>query len=214
MYFLKKKGSTIQEADARAMLEIIERGIERSDKIINDLLDYAREMYLELQVQQVQEILMDALALVGVPEKVNVVNSISDGITIRMDKNKMERVFINLINNGVDAMPKGGTMTISCKRVNSRVEISFADTGVGIPEEIRSKLFSPLVTTKAQGMGFGLAICKRIIEAHGGTITVETAKGKGTIFMVTLPIEHGSEVGVGKVWINVQESLLSTMMKA
>ncbi len=214
MYFLKKKGSTIQEADARAMLEIIERGIERSDKIINDLLDYAREMYLELLVQQVQEILMDALALVGVPEKVNVVNSISDGITIRLDKNKMERVFINLINNGVDAMPKGGTMTISCKQVNSRVEISFADTGVGILEEIRSKLFSPLVTTKAQGMGFGLAICKRIIEAHGGTITVETAKGKGTIFMVTLPIEHGSEVGGGKVWINVQESLLSTMMKA
>jgi signal transduction histidine kinase len=75
-------------------------------------------------------------------------------------------------------------------------------------------LFSPLVTTKAQGMGFGLAICKRIIEAHGGTISVETATGKGSTFKVTLPIERSSEVGGERVWIKQQESSLSTTTRA
>jgi signal transduction histidine kinase len=69
------------------------------------------------------------------------------------------------------------------------VEISFADTGTGIPEETMQKLFTPLFTTKAQGMGFGLAICKRIIEAHGGTITVKTELNKGTTFTIALPIK-------------------------
>jgi signal transduction histidine kinase len=75
------------------------------------------------------------------------------------------------------------------------------------------KLFSPLFTTKAQGMGFGLAICKRIIEAHGGTIKVKTTKNKGTTFTVTLPIEPKHEIGGENTWINIPESSLLTTMK-
>ena len=93
------------------------------------------------------------------------------------------------------------------------LEISFADTGTGISDEVMPKLFSPLFTTKAQGMGFGLAICKRIIEAHGGKITVKTAKGKGTTFTVTLPIEPKLEIGGEKIWINMPKSSLSMMTK-
>ena len=76
----------------------------------------------------------------------------------------------------------------SCQR-SDLVEITFADTGKGIPAEVLPKLFTPLFTTKAQGMGFGLAICKRIIEVHGGTIKVETAKDKGTKFTINLPVK-------------------------
>ena len=87
------------------------------------------------------------------------------------------------------------------------MEISFADTGKGISEEILSKIFTPLFTTKAQGMGFGLAICKRIIEAHGGVIGVESEVNKGTTFKVALPIKP--RMGLNeKTWINVPESLL------
>ncbi|MGO8807712.1 MAG: ATP-binding protein [Candidatus Bathyarchaeia archaeon] len=68
------------------------------------------------------------------------------------------------------------------------IKISFEDTGIGIPEETLRKLFTPLFTTKAQGMGFGLAICKRIIEAHGGIIKVKTAINKGTTFTISLPM--------------------------
>ena len=74
------------------------------------------------------------------------------------------------------------------------MEISFSDNGEGIPEEVLPKLFSPLFTTKAQGMGFGLAICKRIVEAHNGTIAVKSVRGRGTTFTLTLPIELKLEV--------------------
>src|SRR5208283_2876865 len=129
------------------------------------------------------------------------------------DSDKIKRVFINLIKNAVDAMPNGGKITIDSKEVNGSLEISFADTGTGISDEVMPKLFSPLFTTKAQGMGFGLAICKRIIEAHGGKIMVKTAKSKGTTFTVTLPIEPKLEIGGEKIWINMPKSSLSMMTK-
>jgi len=111
-------------------------------------------------------------------------------------------------------MPNGGSVTIDSKKVNSSIRISVSDTGTGIPDEVLPKLFSPLFTTKAQGMGFGLAICKRIVDAHEGRITVETAKGKGTTFTVTLPIKPELEVGGEKFWINMPESLSLTTTKA
>jgi len=150
VYFLKKKGATIPETEAKAMLEIIEKGIDHSDKIINDLLDYAREIHLELQTRSPRKLLTESLTLISVPEKVKIINNIPDELSVRIDQNKMERVFINLVKNAIDAMPNGGTITINCKQTNDNVEVSFADTGEGIPEEILPKLFSPLFTTKAQ----------------------------------------------------------------
>ena len=190
VYFLKKKGASIKEEQAKTMLETIESGVAHSDKIINDLLDYARNIHLELEVDSVRNVLIDALTVVRIPENVQVLNAVPEEPTIRVDKNKIERVFINLVKNAIDAMPNGGTITISCKQANDKFEITFADTGTGIPEEIIPKIFSPLFTTKAQGMGFGLSICKRIIEAHGGVIGVESEVNKGTKFTVTLPIKH------------------------
>jgi signal transduction histidine kinase len=90
-----------------------------------------------------------------------------------------------ICKNAVDAMPKGGVLTLGGRRVSDSFEFTVTDTGIGIPEEVMPKLFAPLVTTKAQGMGFGLAICKRIVEAHDGAITVASIKGKGTTFTVT-----------------------------
>jgi signal transduction histidine kinase len=87
-------------------------------------------------------------------------------------------------------MPEGGQLTINSYNKKDYCEIDFSDTGVGISQEQLSKLFYPLFTTKAQGMGFGLAICKRIIEAHKGTITVTSTIGKGTTFTIKLPLEH------------------------
>ncbi len=189
VYLLKKKGTSIKEEQAKELLEIIGKGIDHSDKIINDLLDYARNIQLELELNPVQNVLVNALSMVRIPENIKIINNVSEDPTFRVDKNKIERVFINFVKNAIEAMPNGGTITICCKQTNENVEITFADTGSGIPEAILQKIFTPLVTTKAQGMGFGLAICKRVIEAHNGSIGVETEKGKGTTFKVTLPIE-------------------------
>jgi signal transduction histidine kinase len=89
-----------------------------------------------------------------------------------------------------------------------------SDTGIGMTEEVMKKLWTPLFTTKAKGMGLGLAICKRFVEAHGGTITVESAPEKGATFTVTLPIEPKiEEEGGEKIWVKTLESSLLTTTK-
>jgi len=99
----------------------------------------------------------------------------------------MKRVIINLVNNALDSMPSGGEITIESKLIKDDVELYFTDTGIGIPEDILEKIWKPLFTTKSRGMGFGLSICKRIVESHGGIITVKSKTGEGAIFIIRLP---------------------------
>jgi signal transduction histidine kinase len=110
-----------------------------------------------------------------------------------VDMDKMRRVFVNLIKNAVDAMQKGGTLRITSNRTDSSLEIIFADTGTGMTRESMEKIWSPLFTTKATGIGLGLPIAKRLVEAHEGSITMESKAGKGSSFTVTLPIRPSSE---------------------
>jgi signal transduction histidine kinase len=212
-YYLKKKGAEISEVQAKEMLDTIDRCVNYSNKIVSDLLDYSREIHLELKECSPSVLLNDSLSMSQIPEKVEIVNCLKDTRNLMLDFDKIKRVFINLIKNALDAMPNGGKLTIDSIQVNDGLEISFSDTGTGIKDEIMPKLFSPLSTSKAQGMGFGLAICKRIVEAHGGKITVKTAKGKGTTFIVTLPIESKPEIGGEKIWINMPKSSLSMTTK-
>jgi signal transduction histidine kinase len=114
---------------------------------------------------------------------------------MKVDVDKMKRAFVNILKNSFEAMPEGGKLTIKSKKSGGKVEIAFADTGAGIPKETLERLFIPLFTTKARGMGFGLAICKRIIEAHGGKISVESTLGKGTTFTLIIPTEPSLERG-------------------
>ena len=212
-YFLKKKGSEIAPTQSREMLETIDKCVDYSNRIINDLLDYSREIHLALEEESPKKLLSASLEIIDIPENVKIENKLEDTPILKADPDKIKRVFINLIKNAVDAMPHGGKITIASREAKDSLQISFTDTGSGISEEILPKLFSPLFTTKAQGMGFGLAICKRIIEAHGGNITVETVKGQGTTFTVTLPVNPKLENGGENVWINIPESSLSTTMK-
>jgi PAS domain S-box-containing protein len=206
-YFMKKKGSNISPNQAMEMLDTIDKCVNYSNKIVNDLLDYSKEVHLELREESLRKLLTESLALLDVSEKVQVSNRLSDEPKVRIDIDKMKRVFVNLVKNALDAMPKGGKIIVDSNRVGQRLDVSFTDTGEGIPDDVLPKLFSPLFTTKAQGMGFGLAICKRIIEAHRGTILVNSAKGKGTTFTLTLPIESKFEVGGENEWISIPESL-------
>jgi signal transduction histidine kinase len=212
-YFMKKKGAELSQTQAQEMLETINKCVDYSNKIINDLLDYSKNVNLELTEEYPKKILIDALGFLDISKKIEVVNHLNDKLTVKIDADKIKRVFINLIKNSIDAMPNGGKIIIDSNQVNGVLEISFADSGVGIADTVLPKLFSPLFTTKAQGMGFGLAICKRIIEAHGGAITVKTVKNEGTTFTVTLPIESKFEIGGENTWIKTPEFSSSTMMK-
>ena len=189
-YYLKKKlGSEIDEK-TREILELIEKDIEYSNKIINDLLDYSREIQLELTETNPKKIIEDALVFVEIPENIRLVNLTTGGPRLKVDPQKMERAFTNIIKNSIEAMPEGGELIIASRETNGYLEIVIADTGLGIEKKIMDKIWTPLFTTKAKGLGVGLAICKRIVEAHGGYILVESSLRKGTIFTVKLPIEQ------------------------
>jgi two-component system, sporulation sensor kinase E len=106
---------------------------------------------------------------------------------MRVDMNRLERVFINLIQNAIDAMSEGGKLTISSVESEGNVEISFTNAGMGMTEQTVKKVGTPLFTTKAQGMGLGVAVCKRIVEARKRSILIESAPDKGSTFTVKIP---------------------------
>jgi PAS domain S-box-containing protein len=209
-YYLKKKGTSIPEDHAKQMLEIIDKAIDHADKIINDLLEYAREMHLELTESTLPTLLEAAVRMIYIPDRIQILNHVHEETKITVDADKIIRIFVNLIKNAIDAIPEKGTLEISSCQTKDAVRIAFADTGTGITEDTLQKIFTPLFTTKAQGMGFGLAICKRIIEAHGGTITVKTEVNKGTTFTIALPIKPIAEPESQKTWVSIPEPLLST----
>jgi len=107
----------------------------------------------------------------------------------------VKRIFVNLAVNGIQAMKeKRGTQKVSTKKTNGFIEVKFKDTGIGIKKENMQKIFTPFITTKAQGMGVGLSISNRFVELHDGSIEVESEDGKGSIFTVKLPIQRNGGV--------------------
>jgi two-component system sensor histidine kinase HydH len=109
---------------------------------------------------------------------------------LQVDRSQMTQVFANLLLNAAQAMGQRGTVTVSAAQRDGRVEVAVADKGTGIAPENMGRLFEPLFSTKTFGVGLGLAICRSFVEAHGGTIVVESEPGKGAKFTVALPVEQ------------------------
>lgn len=213
-YYLKTKPALRKDRKTMEMLELIEKDIEYSNKIITDLLEYSGDVHLELTETTPKLIIGETLSLLEVPNNIQVINLTESDPRIKADIEKLNRAFVNLIKNAIDAMPYGGKLAIKSTGTNDNVEFTFADTGMGMTKEQMGKIWAPFFTTKAKGMGLGLPICKRIIEAHKGYITVESMPGIGTTFTVTIPIEPKPTEGGEKVWVNVPESLSSMTTKA
>jgi two-component system NtrC family sensor kinase len=114
---------------------------------------------------------------------------------IMASTNQMRQVMLNLFKNAKEAMPKGGTLFVRTSREGNKVLIHIKDTGIGIPEEIRDKIFDAFFTTKqkVKGVGLGLSVCYGIIKDHSGEIRVESEEGKGTTFIISLPIESRNQ---------------------
>lgn len=185
-YYLRKRSSLGADDRSREMLEFIEGNVEYSNKIVSDLLEYSRDLKLNKTPVVIKELLEDSLSSIEIPRNVQIINEV-DEEEVEIDGHHMKRVFINMLKNAFDAMPEGGTLTLTSGRSPQGIKVSFADTGVGIPDEIMEEIWKPLFTTKAKGMGFGLAICRRIVKGHGGELYVVSQLGKGTIFTVSLP---------------------------
>jgi signal transduction histidine kinase len=190
IYFIKKKDNQLTGTKREEVFGWIEDTIEDSNRIITSLVDYSSELNLQPEQCTPKSLVLHALSNIQVPDRLNIINNATDDIKIFLDAQGMEKVFGSIIKNAIDAIPEKGTIQVQSMLKGSNMEISFADSGIGIPEKILPKIFAPLVTTKAKGMGMSLAICKRIVEAHGGKISVESEVGKGTTFTINLPIKR------------------------
>jgi signal transduction histidine kinase len=194
VYFLSM---VLEEPDpeVKETLEILQKEVKTSEMIINSLLDFARAKPPTRRRVNINDVVQEALSRTAVPENVEVVSQLDEALPIILaDPDQLAQVFGNLILNAIQAMPEGGQLVVKTSEVSEKlpksewVAVSIADTGVGIPEENLGKLFEPLFTTKAKGVGLGLAVVKSLVDGHGGTIEVESETGVGTTFTVRLPI--------------------------
>jgi PAS domain S-box-containing protein len=211
-YYLKTKCAAEIGATGQEMLKTIDKAIDHSNKIINDLLEYSSKLSLELTEITPKLLLKNTLTLIEVPERTQIIDATKNKPKIKADIGNISKVFANIITNAIDAMPGTGTLTITSKTAKGKVKIIFKDTGIGMTEETLSKLKLgfPLFTTKAKGMGFGLPICKRIVEAHGGKISLKSTLGKGTAVIVTIPVNQKPRDEGEEKWI-FTESMLQAM---
>jgi len=180
----------------------------RAKDIVQGLLSFAREKKLRASEVNVNDILEEVLSLVvnqSLFHNIKIKKSFDQGPqTIVADETQLKQVFLNIILNAAQAMEGNGKLTISTIFDKKQIKIKIADTGPGIPPEVMGKLFSPFFTTKEKGTGLGLAISYGIIERHQGKIDVETDLGKGSTFVITLPVsvseESAGDEGKAKVY--------------
>ena len=173
-------------------LQEIEKNIEYINKIVADLQDFARPLKPHMEEVYIKQIINQLLAKNGVPKDIKVSIKVdSDAEKIMADAAYLNRIFYNLVTNAVQAMPKGGKIAIRVykDKKTEEVIITVADTGIGIPEAVKGKLFTPMFTTKSKGQGFGLAVIKRMAEALSGNVTFESQEGNGTKFIIRLPLD-------------------------
>jgi two-component system NtrC family sensor kinase len=187
--------------ESRQKLRMMEQETLRVRKIIRNLLDFSRQRTSWKQPGDVMQPLKETVALLqGVAERssVKIIEEYPDApMVVDMDHNEIKQVFINIMNNALHAMSKGGTLRVRVRPPRERsITVEFEDSGHGIAEENLGKIFEPFFSTKnyGDGTGLGLSISERIIQSHGGKIEVESAVGQGSVFRVLFPAHEPSLV--------------------
>jgi signal transduction histidine kinase len=182
-------------------LDMISNNADRANTIISDLMKFSRESKFEKSYLNLFDTVTSALRLTDYLAKkgkvqVEVVKR-GEKLMLNYDPQLIEQVLINLIQNAIQAMPKGGRLTLAVGKHNHSAIIQIQDTGVGIPEENLKKIFDPFFTTKpiGEGTGLGLSVSYGIIKNHDGDIRVQSKVGKGTVFTIRLPLDEGSGNG-------------------
>jgi PAS domain S-box-containing protein len=189
IYYLKMVQPDASEK-VRQHLTMIEHEVQNADKIISDLLDFARVISSERQPVSVSELVKHTLERFPLPGNVKGTLDIPvDLPLVFSDPRQLEQVLGNLTVNACQAMPEGGELTISAIKMKEQVAITVKDTGTGITTENLLKIFEPLFTTKVKGIGLGLAVSKKLVEANGGRIEVNSQAGLGSSFTVYLSVQ-------------------------
>jgi two-component system sensor histidine kinase HydH len=181
---------------AREMAGFIIDEVDRTNSLITRFLDFARPQPLKLQTEDLSTMLDRAVARFqreqnGSRSNITVIKNYSPDVpALSFDSELMERVVVNLLLNAAQASPPGGVVTIKTQPVDSAAEIAVIDRGCGIDPKDIENIFNPFFTTKAEGVGFGLAIVSKIVDEHGGRILVESTCGEGSVFRIHLPLNR------------------------
>jgi signal transduction histidine kinase len=192
----------VDAADRETLLGILDEETSRLNHLVGDLLRYARPVDVQRQLLNVREILGRALAVAGQRTDVTI-EVIENGEAPRAwgDASLLRQAFENLISNAIQAMAGGGSLTVTLSPCDvdgaPGLELDIQDTGEGMDTLVRKRALDPFFTTRPAGTGLGLAIVARIVDAHGGRLTIDSKAGQGTRVSVTLPV--GSEEPLSKL---------------
>ena len=214
VFFLESQLGAADQS-VREYLEIIRKEIDGSQRVLSDFVDFFRAASPRAQEFPIEELIKQSLAGCALPESVRVSVELPEALpVIKVDPSQIRQVLRNLITNALQAMPQGGELRIGAHRADraaggagfaiagahagspppesaALVEISVADCGAGISPENLGRIFLPLFSTKARGIGLGLSICKSLVEANGGVIEVTSEPGRGACFTVRFPVGPG-----------------------
>ena len=192
---------TADEGMKKGLATIVTQ-VERITKVMNQLLAFARRRTPDRRAVDLGEVVDDSLEMFQeriAQSRITVDKTIESSLPpVLADRDQLIQVLINLVMNSIHAMPEGGRLRLSLAREGGSVCLGVSDTGHGMPEEIRSKVFEAFFTTKdfGKGTGLGLTVVKGIIEEHGGTIAVESAVDKGTTFWIRLPLDEAQTAAI------------------
>jgi signal transduction histidine kinase len=187
VYFLRK---TLPNLDGKTLrhLDMVSHQISAANRIITNLLDFTRTKEPTCEPTDLNQLVHEAANLSSIPRAVHLKLNLSDEpLPVLADPTQISQVLLNLISNAIQAMPRGGDLDIGVSRSNGVIQVVVADTGGGIAEEHRGKVFQPLFTTKQKGIGLGLAVSKKIVEANQGQIDFQSRQGQGTQFRLRFP---------------------------
>jgi PAS domain S-box-containing protein len=193
--FVRQLTRVTKDEESLAKLNIVIDEVLRLEDLLEELREFYPQRALSIEEMDIQGLLREVFLLVKPDcdrKNIKADFRIHKGpLMIQGDRGKLKQVFLNIAKNALEAMEKGGTLSVRSKLSGELVEITLADDGCGIPEANLEKVFSPFFTTKKQGTGLGLGISKRIIEDHAGSsLTVKSQEGKGTLFKVTMPVHR------------------------
>jgi two-component system nitrogen regulation sensor histidine kinase GlnL len=192
---LKEKLDDVTPPGVGTHLRVLKDEIGRIGDVLESFRDFASANKLNLRPTDLRIVVKRAIGLIR-PQlgerdiTLRTELSPEEGVTADVDGSRLEQVILNLFLNSVQAMEDGGLLTVQLTQNHGFASFEISDTGAGIPENVLSRVFDPYFTTKPQGLGMGLAVCRKIVEQHGGTIACET-RPEGAVFRVRIPLASG-----------------------
>lgn len=180
------------DPDTRRHIDVIGSEIQRLDRVVQTLVDFTRPVELRLVEMDIRKLVDDVIVLASPAAEQNQVHierqASQEPLPARIDSDLVKQAVLNIVINGVQAMPEGGTLQIALRREGENALLTIRDQGHGIPEDIRDKVFNLYFTTKKGGSGIGLAMAYRVVQLHHGSLEFDSAPGSGTTFYLRFPL--------------------------